>query len=124
MLPTAPRALVCDADTVSARLIRRMLEQGGLAVETVPSAAECEAAVDATSCSLLVTALLLPDGDGLGLIRRLRVRYPQLPIVMVSAVQAGQRALEAGADAFLSKPVNATALLTTARSLIDQGAAA
>lgn len=74
--------------------------------------------------SVLVLALLLPDMDGLALLRRLRSRGEaagaQAVVIMVSALHAELRALQAGADAFLHKPVAASRLSAIARELLSR----
>ena len=111
---SAPRAVVCDSDAISARRMGRTLSGVGFRVDTCGTAAECEAAVRAEPAALVVTAILLPDLDGLALARRLRAwrdENGQGPRIVVSSIlQAEQRALEAGADAFLPKPVSRTDL--------------
>jgi CheY-like chemotaxis protein len=63
----------------------------------------------------LVTDLHMPKNDGFDLIRRLRAepRYARLPVLMISGdsdPRVPQRALEAGADAFFSKPYSPAAV--------------
>lgn len=81
-------------------------------------AAACDAALAVSVPDLLVLAILLPDIDGLAYTRRLRQRGVQVPILVVSALHAEQRAREAGADAFLLKPVQAPVLAATVHRLI------
>ncbi|HEU5022222.1 MAG TPA: response regulator [Bryobacteraceae bacterium] len=65
--------------------------------------------------SALVTDLHMPKNNGFDLIQRLRAepRYARLPILMISGdsdPRLPQRALEAGADAFFSKPYSPAAV--------------
>ena len=116
----AKRVVVCDADDVSSRILGRTLAREGFPVSTCGTAAECEALVAREQPTLVVLALLLPDMDGLALTRRLRA-LPRPPrILMASALQAERRAVEAGADAFLRKPISAQTLVETVRTLIEQ----
>lgn len=128
--PIEATAVVCDADEVSARFLARALSRAGLTVHTCGTAAQCETLVDAEHPDLIVLSLLLPDVDGLTLVRRLRMQYAantahvsastgdQTPrIILVSALQAATRASEAGADAFFGKPVPVPQLLSTVRAL-------
>jgi DNA-binding response OmpR family regulator len=113
-----PRVLVCDADRVSLRHLASVLSNAGFAVATCGSAAECEAALAADTQAVLVLAILLPDLDGLALTRRLRAAGQTIPILIVSALLAERRALDAGADAFLPKPVASAAFLAACSGLV------
>jgi len=64
---------------------------------------------------VVVTDLRMPDVDGFALIRTLRARFPNLPIVAASGVADGRtdEALDAGAQAFLAKPFSAETLQKT-----------
>ena len=76
---------------------------------------EADAPVDA-----VVTDLRMPDVDGFDLIRTLRARYPNLPIVAASGVADGRtdEALDAGAQAFLAKPFSAETLQKTLHDVL------
>jgi two-component system, OmpR family, phosphate regulon response regulator OmpR len=107
----APRAVVCDADVVSARLLGRVLERAGFGVSTCHTARACRDAISSVEPNVVLLAVLLPDLDGLALVRELRAAGLASPILVVSALQAETRAAEAGANAFLLKPVDPSTLL-------------
>lgn len=113
--------VVCDPDAVSGNLLARYLKEGGYSVAVCQTAAACETQVDTEPISLVVTALLIPDLDGLALARRLKARTPAPGVLMVSSLQASARALEVGVDAFLSKPVSPRGLLTTVQDVLARG---
>lgn len=76
----------------------------------------------ALSPAMVVTEVLLPDIDGFALCRALKGEIQPPPCVLVvSVVAALERALEAGADAFLRKPVGAAELLDIVRRVLDGG---
>jgi DNA-binding response OmpR family regulator len=55
----------------------------------------------------LILDIGMPDIDGLELLREIREKYPTVPVVMITVVEARERAilaLEAGAQAYLLKP--------------------
>ena len=89
------------------------MTRNGYTVTTASTAAGAEAAVEEHEPELALLAILLPDLDGLQLTRKLRERCPELTIVVVSALPAEQRALDAGADLFLLKPVQPARLIAT-----------
>lgn len=97
-------------------MLGRVLGSLGFVVRSCETAATCEEALAEHLPNVVMLGILLPDLDGLALTRRLHERYPTLRIVIVSILQAEQRALEAGADAFLSKPMSRPRLLAVLRT--------
>lgn len=70
---------------------------------------------------LLVVDLMISGGAGLALCRAIRVDH-SLPILAVSAIASEDAALEAGADAFLLKPVQPLRFVSTVRDLLGTSA--
>ena len=108
-----------------ARLIER---EPDLALCGVAESAEaCLDNLDPSACDLVVTDLALPGMDGLALTERLRDRHPALPTLVVSAYGKGhyaERALQAGARAYLTKDDLVRQLAPTIRRVLngDDGA--
>ena len=110
--------VVCDPDAVSGSLLARFLQTDGYSVAVCQTAAACESELEARPASLVVTALLVPDLDGLALARRLKARIVPPRVLMVSALQASERAREVGVDAFLAKPVSPRRFLAMVQDLL------
>jgi DNA-binding response OmpR family regulator len=106
--------LVEDSDPLR-RLYARRLEAHGFAVIQACDGEEALAMLDSFCPDLVLTDLMMPGVDGLGLIRRLR-KMPGLetvPVVVMSAVNLAsteREAREAGAVDFLGKPVDSDEL--------------
>ncbi|MBV9464478.1 MAG: response regulator transcription factor [Solirubrobacterales bacterium] len=98
--------LVCDDEQQILRALRVILRDAGF--EAVP-ASSAEEALDAAAVSrpdAAIIDLVLPDGDGVEVCRRLR-EWSQMPVIVLSAVgeeDAKVRALAAGADDYVTKP--------------------
>jgi PAS domain S-box-containing protein len=121
-----PRVLVCEDDADIATLLRMMLEQGGFNVETAMNAAEARQALAARRFDGMTLDLMLPDEDGISLIRDLREHEAtrHLPIVVVS-VKAQQGRAELNGDAFLvvdwiDKPIDHARLIHAVREAVAQ----
>jgi two-component system, OmpR family, response regulator len=114
---TAPVALVCDGDAYSARAVGRALAGAGFVVRTAHTGVDCLAAARETPPALIVLSILLPDLDGLVVTARLRADGVGCPIVVTSVLEAETRALAAGADRFLRKPIRFARLAALAREL-------
>jgi two-component system, OmpR family, KDP operon response regulator KdpE len=101
-----PQVLVCDDEQQILRALRVILRDAGfeaLPASTVQEALDL-AAVHRPDAGII--DLLLPDGDGAELCRRLR-EWSEMPLIVLSAVEdedAKVRALAAGADDYVTKP--------------------
>ncbi|MDA0164461.1 response regulator transcription factor [Solirubrobacter ginsenosidimutans] len=101
-----PRVLVVDDEPQILRALRILLRDAGF---EVLQAASVEGALDAAAVrppEAAIIDLVLPDGDGIDITRSLR-GWSEMPILVLSAVgeeDAKVRALEAGADDYVTKP--------------------
>ncbi len=110
--------LVVDDDADTREMVQRVLASRGASVVTASSAAEALASIDsACGVSLLVTDVAMPSMDGLELVRQVRQRglgAAELPAIVLTAFVSAEdqrRAVLAGAQAHLSKPIDFSALL-------------
>jgi DNA-binding response OmpR family regulator len=104
---TMPAAiLVIEDDLVTRRLLQEVLERDGCFVVTAGSVAEAMAEVGRREFDLVLLDLILPDGDGLSVCRRIRERH-QMPIVICSTRKELDDRLagfDHGADDYIVKP--------------------
>ena len=94
------RILVCDDEPQILRALRVTLRNEGFDVQAAAGAVEALDAAALQPPDAAILDLLLPDGDGIDLTRRLR-EWSGLPIIVLSAVGEEEqkvRALDAGAD--------------------------
>lgn len=113
------RLLVVDDDTA----VRMLLGMELPSVEILEASriSEVSALVAATEPHAIAVDRRLPDGDGLDLVRLLRVTHAtrQTPILLISAGDTETDvALAAGADAYVPKPVDSEALEQLVRQLL------
>jgi two-component system, OmpR family, KDP operon response regulator KdpE len=100
------RILLCDADPQSLHALRVVLHRAGFEVDTTRTATEAleRAAIRLPRAAII--ELVLPDGDGVKVCRRLR-EWSSMPMIVLSAVgdeDEQVRAFEAGADDYVTKP--------------------
>lgn len=113
--------LVVDDQPQNIRLLDAVLTPRGYDVRTAASGEEALAALDGADIDLVLLDIVMPGMDGYEVCRRIRqqTETAYLPVVMVTASGDEQRikALEAGADDFLTKPIDQSELLARVASL-------
>jgi CheY-like chemotaxis protein len=117
--------LVVDDDEESREVMAVALGYEGARVTTVPSVAGAVAALERRWPDVLVSDIAMPGEDGYDLIRKVRrleaTRGRHLPAIAVTAYAGAEdrrRALEAGFEAHLAKPVPATTVAPLIASLL------
>src|SRR5881275_2420072 len=124
MSANATRVLVVDDEPEIVRGLKIILRGAGYAVEAASTKAEALASVATRPPEALVLDLVLPDGDGVAVCKEIR-RWSRLPILVLSAVgdeREKVRALDAGADDYVTKPFGTDELLARLRALLRRSA--
>ena len=120
-----PRALilVVERNPIVQRLEKYFLEQAGYTVEFVADGLSALARARELNPGILVTEILVPKLDGLSLCHALKSddSTRHISVLVFSHLHAEDRALEAGADAFLLKPLDEERLIETVEKLICLG---
>jgi two-component system KDP operon response regulator KdpE len=123
---TQQRVLVVDDEPQIRRALRLVLRANGYQVTEVAAG---EPALDALSLGtydLIILDLVLPDVDGVEVCRRVR-EWSEMPVLILSAhgeEDIKVRALDEGADDFVTKPFSAPELLARMRRALRRAAAA
>lgn len=101
------KILIVEDERVIAEEIVRFLSGQGFVCEVAHSAASADEKIHLYEYDVIVLDLMLPDGDGLTLLRGIKLRNPETGIIIVSAKDSLAdkiEGLERGADDFLTKP--------------------
>lgn len=120
------QTLVVDDTPVNVKLITALLKANGFVVTVATSGEAALELVSTTAFGLMLLDLRLPGIDGLTVARTVRSspRHPQPVIVAVTASAMKTdvaAALEAGCDAFVSKPINTRTLIPLLSDLLARG---
>ncbi|MFL6215175.1 MAG: response regulator transcription factor [Blastocatellia bacterium] len=109
-----------NADT--GQLVTMILESRGYSVTCVPTKSEALALVKKSAFDLYLLDYRLPDGNGVDLCRHIRDLKRREPILFFSAAAYEKdmmRAIEAGADGYMTKPIDPYFLVERVAGLVD-----
>jgi DNA-binding transcriptional MerR regulator len=129
-LPLAPAAvprarlliLLAEGDPYAAEFEEYFLKTEGFEVEVTLDEQAARKSFREKSPSLAVVELLISGGAGLDLCRFFREQGSEVLIVAVSVLECRDLAVEAGADAFLLKPLEPLQLVSTVKDLLGSSA--
>lgn len=118
--------LVVEDDAVLADGLSRVLGGHGMVVEVVGDGAQADALLQrAAQAEVIVLDIGLPGIDGFEVVRRLRARGSQVPVLLLTARDAIEdrvRGLELGADDYLVKPFATAELVARLKALARRNA--
>ena len=116
--------LVVDDDAAIRTVVGQALRRAGHEVTAVETLARLDRVLAGGSPDVLVTDVILPDGDGIDHIRSVAQRFPALPIIILSAqntLTTAVRAAEVGAYEYLPKPFDLDALTHAVSGALARG---
>lgn len=122
------RVLVVDDTRTNVRFLESRLQAEYFEVLTATNGPDALALCAQNLCDIVLLDVMMPGMDGLEVCRRIKAEptTAHIPVVMVTALDQPSdrlRGLDAGADDFLTKPVDDTALISRVRSLVRLKAA-
>jgi DNA-binding response OmpR family regulator len=118
--------LVVDDDAKIVSLVRMYLEREGFSVVEARDGGAALAAIEAHAPQLVVLDVMLPELDGLGVLRRLRERS-DVPVLMLSALGSTDdrvSGIHQGADDYLPKPFSPAELVVRVQAILRRTARA
>jgi DNA-binding transcriptional MerR regulator len=113
--------LLAERDPYGAELSEYFLRTEGYVVELAVSAEEAERQFRERPPALAIVELLISGGAGGELCASLKQLAP-VPVLAISSLDAREQALDAGADAFLQKPLDPLQLVSAVKDLLGQSA--
>jgi adenylate cyclase len=103
--------LIADDDSVSRKLLRRLLEQESHTVRAAANGREALELFGKEAADVVLLDIVMPELDGISVLEQLKATpgAEHVPVIMISAVEETDsvvRCIEIGADDYLSKPFN------------------
>jgi len=118
------QVLVVDDDAAIRTVVAQALRREGHQVTTAATLAEMEVHLATALPDVLITDVVLPDGNGLDRLERLTREHPGLPVIVLSAqntLSTAVRSTEAGAYDYLPKPFDLDVLARAVRGALGRG---
>ena len=116
--------LLVDDDPAVGKVLGALLRQDGLEAEHVASGEAALQALEARPFEAVVTDVRMPGMDGMELLDRIKGRWPDLPVVVLTAfgtLEQGVEAMKAGAADFITKPFDREQILAVLRKALRTG---
>jgi CheY-like chemotaxis protein len=104
--------------TVLEELLRRNIPS--IIILTASSGQDALRVLQTATVDVVLSDVSMPNGDGFFLLEEVQRQWPSLPVVLMSGEPVESRALEAGAKAFFSKPIDPHRLIETLTALTSR----
>ena len=115
--------LIVDDDKSILRILTRILQKQGYNAQTAETGREAEEQINSQPYDLALIDVKLPDTDGVDLLQKIQATRPHMIKIILTgfaSMDNGIKALNAGADAYLVKPVEPTELIKILREKFEE----
>jgi DNA-binding response OmpR family regulator len=114
------KILIVDDDQNILRLYKEELEEDGYTIVTASNGQEAMEQFEKEDPDLVTLDILLPDVDGIKLLRQMKEKRPRMPVIMSTAYDYRDDFAVWASEAYIVKSADLTELKTTIKKLIDK----
>jgi putative two-component system response regulator len=118
-----PRCLVVDDEPRLRQVLMRLMESDGFSCVEAGTGADALDILERLPVTLVLTDLRMPQMDGIELLRRVKVRWPDIAVVMITAVadvEVAVSCLASGAMDYLTKPFHLEEVRARVRQSLEK----
>jgi signal transduction histidine kinase len=108
------RLLLVDDETSFLNPVAKRLKKRGITPELASGGEQCLSILESQSIDVVVTDIKMPGMDGIGLLKAIKDKYPDIEVVLLTgqaSIQDGVEGIKAGAFDYLTKPIEIEQLL-------------
>jgi CheY-like chemotaxis protein len=116
------RVLLVDDNATVLAVLEELLRRNipSIVIMTASSGQGALSVLQTATVDVVLSDVSMPNGDGFFLLEEVQRQWPSLPVVLMSGDPVEPRALEAGAKAFFSKPLDPHRLIETLTALASR----
>lgn len=113
------RVLLVEDNTTVLTVLEELLRRNvpSIIIMTASSGRHALSVLQTATVDVVLSDVSMPDGDGFFLLEEVQRQWPSLPVVLMSGEPVEARALQAGAKAFFTKPIDPHRLIETLTAL-------
>lgn len=120
--PNVDKILMVDDEPNMRALFKKILAKEGYQIETASSGEEAVKLLDKEPVDLVISDLKMDEMDGLQLLRKVKERMPDIPVILLTAfgtIESAVMAMKEGAFDYLTKPVNNDEVKLVVKKALD-----
>ena len=114
------KILIVDDDQNILRLYKEELEEDGYTIVTASNGQEAMEQFEKENPDLVTLDILLPDVDGIKLLRQMKEKRPRMPVIMSTAYDYRDDFAVWASEAYIVKSADLTELKSTIKKLVDK----
>ncbi len=114
------RILIADDDPVMQDLMKTMLITLDIEIDTVSNGKAAMERIKNISYDLVITDYLMPEMDGLELIRRIKGEHPRLPVILVTGTLPADTVSKSEIAAYINKPFKISHFRKTVTEILQK----